>query len=158
MESIWTFPLFVIFPIVGIILVVMGILKLKVGKSKSTLIAGISVLALPFLLLFYLSSKVYFLEKRLVGKYDIGNDSETLIVRSDGTFDLKSTANFLNAGSGTWDVQEIDELYFVLNFKNKSDVWLEIKEEENCIKFTPMQGGSGITNELIKNTNEPKSP
>ncbi len=119
MEAIWAFPLFIIFPIVGLILIVIGINKIRIGKSKTTLFVGITFLVLPFIYLCLMSILQLRLEDRLEGKYDIGNKNETLFLKHDGTFELKSSVNFLNSGSGTWKVEEIDFPILELFFKEK---------------------------------------
>ena len=90
------------------------------------------------------------LEERLEGKYDVGNENETLLLKEDGTFEFKSSINFLNSGSGTWKVEQIDIPILKLSFKEKNEVWLEIKESEGKIKLSSMPGESNITNELIQ--------
>ena len=150
MEFIWTFPLFIVFPLIGLILIIIGIIKTRKGRSKATLFAGISFLALPFIYLALMSILQLGRENRLVGKYDIGNENETLLLKNDHTFELKSSVNFLNSGSGTWEVQEIDFPILILHFKGKSDVWLEINETENLIKLSSMPGESNITNDFIQ--------
>eukprot|EP00388_Colpodella_angusta_P004221 GDKJ01014109.1.p1 GENE.GDKJ01014109.1~~GDKJ01014109.1.p1 ORF type:complete len:156 (+),score=16.20 GDKJ01014109.1:761-1228(+) len=150
MEILWTFPLFIIFPIVGLILIGIGIIKTKNGKSKATMLAGITFLTLPFIYLALMSILHLRLEDRLEGKYDIGNENETLLLKDDGTFELRSSINFLNAGSGNWEIEEIDFPILKLNFKEKSEVWLEIKENNGKIKLSSMPGESNITSEFIQ--------
>ena len=152
MEFIWMFPIFFICPIIGLILIILGIIKIKKGKSKSVLFTGLSFFALPFIYLTLASFLQLSLEERLKGKYNIGNDNETLLLKDDGTFELKSKVNFLNTGNGTWKVEHVDYNILILNFKQKSEVWLEIQESENMIRLTSMFGQSNITNDLIKNT------
>jgi hypothetical protein len=150
MEFIWTFPLFIVFPIIGLLLIGIGIIKARKRKSKTPLFIGISLLALPFIYLAFTSILQLGLENKLAGKYDIGNENETLTLKNDGTFELKSSINFLNSGSGTWEIQEIDFPILILNFNEKSDVWLEIKESESSIRLSSMPGESNITSEFIQ--------
>jgi hypothetical protein len=150
MEFIWIFPLFIIFPLIGIILIVVGIFKAINRKSKATLFTGITFLAIPFIYLALTSILHLGRENKLVGKYDIGNKNETLLLKDDGTFELKSAVNFLNSGSGTWEVQEIDSPILILLFYGKSEVWLEINENENSIILSSMFGENNITNDLIQ--------
>ena len=150
MEFIWTFPLFIVFPLIGLTLIIIGILKAIKGKSKTTLFTGITFLAIPFLYLALMSILHLGRENRLAGKYNIGNETETLMLKDDGTFELKSSINFLNSGNGTWEVQEIDSPILILHFKEKNEVWLEINENENSIKLSSMPGENNITNEFIQ--------
>ncbi len=150
MEFIWIFPLFIIFPLIGIILIVVGIFKTIKRKSKATLFTGITFLAIPFIYLALTSILHLGRENKLVGKYDIGNKNETLLLKDDGTFELKSAVNFLNSGSGTWEVQEIDSPILILHFYGESEVWLQINENENSIILSSMFGENNITNDLIQ--------
>jgi hypothetical protein len=150
MEVIWMFPLFIIFPIVGLILSIIGILKVKKGESKSVLFSGLCVLALPLLYLILSSFLQIRLEDRMEGKYDVEYKNETLILKDDGTFELKSSINSLNNGNGTWEVEHIDFPILKLNFRQKGEVWLEIKESENEIRLSSMPGESEITSDFTK--------
>ena len=150
MEVIWTFPLFITFPLIGLILITFGIMRLRKGKSKSVLVVGLSFLSLPFIYLTIMSILHLGLENRLEGKYNIGSDNETLYLKNDRTFELKSSVNFLNSGTGTWKTQEIDFPILMLNFKAGKQVWLEIKENDSIIKLVSMPGESDITSDFLK--------
>ena len=144
------YPLFIIFPIIGLILSIIGIIKAKKGESKSVLFSGLFVLALPFLFLIFSSFLQLRLEDRMEGKYDVEYKNETLVLKDDGTFELKSSINFLNNGKGTWEVEHIDFPVLKLNFGQRGEVWMEIQESENFIRLSSMPGETNITSVFTK--------
>lgn len=150
MEFFSTFILFIIIPLIGLALITFGILKIRNGKPKMTLFIGIFLLILPLLYLAIISILNLKLENKLAGKYTIGNNSEALVLKDDGTFELKSTINFLNSGTGTWETEEIDFPVLQLHFEGNKEVWLEIKENKNSITLSNMSGSTDITSDLIK--------
>lgn len=152
MEAIWIIPLFFIFPLLGIVLSIIGFFRIRNGKSKNYLFIGLTFLSLPILYLlltFLLGSS---LEKEIIGKYTIGNHIETLTVNEDHTFDLNSSINFQNNGKGTWEIQEIDFPILILKYNSgsRNEMWLVINKNEEHLSLSSMAGDSTISNDLIK--------
>ena len=152
MEALWTIPIYIISPLIGLIFICIGIFKIRKGKSKKTIYVGLTFLALPFMYLLLMSVFQFGLEKEIKGKYNIGNEREILTIENNGKFNLKNSYSYRNSGNGTWKIEEIDSPILILNFNSpkKSELWLEIKKDEKFITLTSMSWGNNIKIEFNK--------
>lgn len=152
MEALWIFPLYIISPLIGIILTVSGIIKIRKGNTNKTLYIGLGLLALPLIHLALLSIFQQNLETKIVGNYNVGKEKDILIVYDNETFTLNKSAQYNNAGKGKWKIQEIDSPILILDFDSirKSELWLEIEPNEKKIILKTMPWGNDISTEFIK--------
>ena len=152
MEALWTFPIYIISPLIGLIIIFIGIFKIRNSNSKKTLYVGLSFLALPFIYLLLMSVFQIGLEKEIKGKYSIRNEREILTIEDNGRFNLKNSYNYRNSGSGTWKIEDIDSPILILNFNSpkKAELWLEIKNDKKFITLTSMPWGNNIKTKFIK--------
>jgi hypothetical protein len=151
MEAIWTFPLYIICPLIGIILTLIGILKIRKGNTNKTLYIGLSLLALPLIHLTLVSIFHINLENKIVGVYNLKNEKDVLIIYENETFAMNKSSQFNDIGKGKWKIQEIDFPILILDFNsiNKSELWLEIEQNEEQIILKPMSGNNSL-NEFVK--------
>jgi hypothetical protein len=151
MEAIWTFPLYIICPLIGIILTLIGILKIRKGNTNKTLYIGLSLLALPLIQLTLVSIFHINLENKIVGVYNLKNEKDVLIIYENETFAMNKSSQFNDIGKGKWKIQEIDFPILILDFNstNKSELWLEIEQNEEQIILKPMSGNNSL-NEFVK--------
>lgn len=152
MEAIWTIPIYFVFPIIGVILIVIGIFKIRNGNSKRALFGGLGFLSIPFLHLALLSIFQLGLDNEIQGSYSIGNEKRILVLNSNGTFVLNRSSQYVNYGNGTWEIEEIDLPILKLNFeeKGKGELWLEIHNDEDPICLSSMPWENNISTEFKK--------
>ena len=152
MEALWTFPLYIISPLIGIILTLIGIFKIRNGNSNKTLYIGLSFLAIPLILLSLVSIFQLNLENKIVGNYSVGKENDVLIIYDNETFSLNKSRQYNNAGKGKWKIEEIDSPILILDFDSikKSELWLEIEPNEKQIVLKTMPWGNNLSTEFIK--------
>jgi hypothetical protein len=152
MEAIWIFPLYIICPLIGIILIIKGALKVRNGKSNKTIYIGLGLLAIPFIHLALVSIFQLNLENKIVGNYNLGKEKNVLIVYENETFTLNKSRQYNNVGKGKWKIEEIDSPILILDFDSirKSELWLEIEPNEKQIILKTMPWGNEISTEFIK--------
>ena len=152
MEALWTFPLYILCPLIGIILTIVGILKIKNGSTYKTLYIGLGLIALPIIHLALVSVFQLNLEKQITGNYNLGKEKEILNIYDNGTFKLNKSRQYDNVGKGKWEIQDIDMPILILDFDSirKSDLWLVIDSNEKQIVLKTMPWGNNISTEFIK--------
>jgi hypothetical protein len=152
MEALWTFPLYIISSLIGIILTLSGIFKIKKGNTNKTLYIGLGFLALPLIHLVLVSIFQLNLENKIVGNYNLGKEKGILIVYDNETFTLNNSKQYNNAGKGKWKIEEIDSPILILDFDSikKSELWLEIEPNEKQIVLKTMSWGNNISTEFVK--------
>jgi hypothetical protein len=152
MEALWTFPLYTISPLIGIILTLIGIFKIRNGNTNKTLYIGLSFLAIPLILLALVSIFQLNLENKIVGNYSVGKENDVLIIYDNETFSLNKSRQYNNAGKGKWKIEEIDSPILILDFDSikKSELWLEIEPNEKQIVLKTMPWGNNLSTEFIK--------
>jgi hypothetical protein len=152
MEALWTFPLYIISPLIGIILTLIGIFKIRNGNTNKTLYIGLSFLAIPLILLALVSIFQLNLENKIVGNYSVGKENDVLIIYDNETFSLNKSRQYNNAGKGKWKIEEIDSPILILDFDSikKSELWLEIEPNEKQIVLKTMPWGNNLSTEFIK--------
>ncbi len=152
MEALWTFPLYIISPLIGIILTLIGIFKIRNGNTNKTLYIGLSFLAIPLILLALVSIFQLNLENKIVGNYSLGKENDVLIIYDNETFSLNKSRQYNNAGKGKWKIEEIDSPILILDFDSikKSELWLEIEPNEKQIVLKTMPWGNNLSTEFIK--------
>jgi hypothetical protein len=152
MEALWTFPLYIISPLIGIILTLIGIFKIRNGNTNKTLYIGLSFLAIPLILLALASIFQLNLENKIVGNYSVGKENDVLIIYDNETFSLTKSRQYNNAGKGKWKIEEIDSPILILDFDSikKSELWLEIEPNEKQIVLKTMPWGNNLSTEFIK--------
>ena len=152
MEALWTFPLYIISPLIGIILTLIGIFKIRNGNTNKTLYIGLSFLAIPLILLVLVSIFQLNLENKIVGNYSVGKENDVLIIYDNETFSLNKSRQYNNAGKGKWKIEEIDSPILILDFDSikKSELWLEIEPNEKQIVLKTMPWGNNLSTEFIK--------
>lgn len=152
MEALWILPLYFICPLIGIILIIIGILKIKNGNSKKPFFIGLILLSLPFIHLLLISIFHWELENKIAGKYRTENEKNILTINNNGTFNLKNSSKYNNSGTGIWEIEEIDFPILKLDFKSKTkaDLWLEIKNNEENITLSSLSCENEISTEFVK--------
>jgi hypothetical protein len=152
MEALWTFPLYIISPLIGIILTLIGILKIRKSDTNKTLYIGLGFLALPLIHLALVSIFQLNLESKIVGNYNLGKEKDVLIVYDNETFTLNKSRQYNNTGKGKWKIEEIDSPILILDFDSirKGELWLEIEPNEKQIVLKTMPWGNNISIEFVK--------
>ena len=151
LEALWIFPLYFICPLIGLILVFVGIVKIKNGESKKTLYFGSSVFAIPFVFTLFTTIFHFGLQKNVEGKYSLGNETEILTINNNGKFILKNSTLYLNSGNGTWEIEQIDFPILKLKFDSKnSELWLQINEGDRPITLSTISAGNDIPTNFVK--------
>jgi hypothetical protein len=108
-------------------------------------------LAIPFAHLLLTSFFHSQLENKITGIYTFGKEQEILKINENGTFDLKKSPVYINSGTGTWEIQEIDFPILILNFKSHAnDSWFEIKIDGESIILSPTSMSDDIPFDLIQ--------
>lgn len=152
MEALWIVPLYLISPLIGIILTLSGIFKIRKGNTNKTLYIGLIFLALPLLHLALVSILHLNLESKIVGNYSLGKEKDILIVYDNETFTLNKSRQYNTIGKGKWKIEEIDSPILILDFDSnkKSELWLEIEVNETQIVLETMPWGNDISTEFVK--------
>lgn len=76
METLWIIPLYFICPLIGLILTIIGIVKIGINSSKKTLFIGLAFLSIPMILLAFITIFQIGLSNKISGNYSIGNEKE----------------------------------------------------------------------------------
>ena len=152
MEALWIYPIYIISPLIGLVLIVVGIIKIRNGKSKNILYNGLGFLAIPFIHLILLNIFQFDLSNEIQGTYNNGNKSEVLIIEDSGKFKLKNSNSYKNLEKGTWKIVEIDSPILILKFDStrKTELWLEIKNNEKFTALTSTTMESNTETDFIK--------
>ncbi|MBF4472235.1 hypothetical protein [Flavobacterium sp. HJJ] len=152
MEAFWIFPLYIISPLIGTILTVSSIFKIRNGNTNKTLYIGLGFLALPLIHLVLVSIFHLNLENKIVGNYNLGKEKDILIFYDNATFTLYKSKQYNNVGKGKWKIEEIDSPILILDFDSikKSELWLQIEpnQKKNVLKTMPW--GNNLSIEFIK--------
>lgn len=152
MEALWIFPLYIISPLIGTILTVSGIFKIRIGNTNKTLYIGLGFLALPLIHLVLVSIFHLNLENKIVGNYNLGKEKDILIIYDNETFTLNKSKQYNNVGKGKWKIEEIDSPILILDFDSikKNELWLQIEpnQKKNVLKTMPW--GNNLSIEFIK--------
>ncbi|REH00853.1 hypothetical protein [Flavobacterium aquicola] len=152
MEALWTFPLYIISPLIGTILTLIGILKIRKSDTNKTLYIGLGFLSLPLIHLALVSIFQLKFESKIVGNYNLGKEKDVLIVYDNETFTLNKSRQYNNVGKGKWKIEEIDSPILILDFDSirKSELWLEIEQNEKQIVLKTIPWGNNISTEFVK--------
>ena len=63
------------------------------------------------------------------------NKRDVLIINKNGTFEMKKTNVFGEAGSGKWEIYHIDTDQINLQFKNNDWILLDIEKKGNKLEL-----------------------
>jgi hypothetical protein len=152
MEALWIFFLYIISPLIGLILTIIGIFKIRRSETNKTLNIGLSFLVLPLIHLAIVSIFHLNIESKIVGNYNLGKEKDILIVYENHTFILNKSKQYDNAGNGKWKIEEIDSPILILDFDSikKSELWLEIEPNERQFVLKTMPWGNNLSIEFVK--------
>jgi len=151
MEWIGLVLLYLIIPIVGIGIAVIGLIHYKKGAGAKFLFSGLLLLMVPLVYVVLVSVLDLNLENKLVGSYSYGNDKAALTLQDGGAFELKNKSFYGLNGTGTWTIETIDFPVVLLEFKErKRIVWLAIKTQKDSVTLSPLAGDPTFTIDFKK--------
>ncbi len=153
MESIWIITLYIIFPIVGFLILLFGVIRYRKTKSKALIFPGLIFLTASLTHLLIMSQQNNNLENKLIGKYKYGNLNDVLEIYESGKFELKEGNLYTINGSGSWKIETIDFPILILNFEeNHNEKWLEINSKnDDDVSLSSYGSDTTFTFEFEKN-------
>jgi hypothetical protein len=133
MEAIWIIPLYIICPLIGLILFINNVQKIKEKREKFYF--GILLICLPIIHLILIEVSQLSINQNIVGSYQLENNTNILIIKEDGTFEMQNTQMFGEAGDGKWEIYHTDTAQINLKFNNNDWLLLNIVKGGNKLEL-----------------------
>ena len=133
MEVIWIIPLYFIFPSIGLYLIINATLKFKERRNKFVL--GLILISLSFLHSLLVESKEAYIDNNICGNYQLKGENDVLIIKENGTFELKKTIEWSESGNGNWQIFHIDSDKLYLNFENNKSLDFDISKVDDNLEL-----------------------
>lgn len=133
MEAIWIIPLYFICPLIGLILFINSVQKIKEKREKFYL--SIFLISLPIIHLILIESLQLSIDSNITGSYQLENKKDILIIKENGTFEIQNTKIFGEAGNGKWEIYHTDTDQINLKFQNNDWLLLDIVNEGSKLEL-----------------------
>jgi hypothetical protein len=133
MEAIWIITLYIICPLIGLILFINNVQKIKEKRKKFYF--GIILICLPIIHLILIEVSQLSINQNIVGSYQLEKNTNILIIKEDGTFEMQNTQMFGEAGDGKWEIYQTDTDQINLKFNNNDWLLLDIVKGGNKLEL-----------------------
>lgn len=144
MEVFWTVPIYFIFPLFGIIIIIIGIITLiKRRTGFKRIIIGIVLLSIPYFYDNMIEDNNTKVMNSIPGKYYLKSNSKEIVlsINEDNSFYLKAIDSLEN-GKGIWELHHWDIEQLDLKIENKKKLVFEVIQinGEIRLQYDPSSG------------------